>query len=413
VAGGDGMARLGDGRVVFVPAVVSGEQVRVEITSSKRDLARASVIDVVSPSADRVKPPCARVAEGCGGCSWQHLSLSAQHDAKVEIVRDAFRRIGHLADVEQLVQRGGSIVTENMHADDVPGGWRTTVRAAITPNGKAGFRLVGSHDVCVTGPCLVAHPVISRLLDEGRFPGSTEVQIRVGVASRETAVVVDGDARRVSLPDITKVAGCSDWSAPQVLAWNDLDIGLPGAVHEDVAGVRLRVSAPSFFQSGPAAASLLVQTITDCLQPYGQADMFVDLYGGVGLFAATVGRSAKAAIVIEDSLSSVHDAQFNLPAATVHRKDVTEWEPPRAVRRAAKTHVVADPARNGLGQYGVSAAVSAEPDVVVLVSCDAAAGARDLALFAEAGWTCVSATVLEVFPHTAHVEVISVLEPAR
>jgi 23S rRNA (uracil1939-C5)-methyltransferase len=408
VAGGDGMGRLSDGRVVFVPGVVSGEEVSVEITSSRRDHAKASVVQVTKPSADRVEPPCSRVGAGCGGCSWQHITLAAQHDAKVDIVRDAFRRIGKMADADTLVRKGGSIVT----AESSTGGWRTTVRAAITPNGRAGFRIAGSHDVCVTGPCLVAHPVISHILDVGRFPGSTEVQIRVGIAGRDTVVVVDGETRRIEMPDVALLEGFSDWSAPQVLTWDELHVGMPGAVNEEVAGVRLRVSAPSFFQSGPAAAALLVETIADCLRPYGQADMFADLYGGVGLFAATVGRDAKSVIIIEESLSSVNDAQFNLPAALVHKKDVTEWEPPRVVRRSAKTHVVADPARNGLGQYGVAAVLGAEPEVVVLVSCDAAAGARDLALFAEAGWTCVSATVLEVFPHTAHVEVVSVLESA-
>ncbi len=409
VAGGDGLGRLSDGRVVFIPAVVSGELVQIEVVSARKDLARGRVIEIKRPSAHRTTAPCDRVAAGCGGCSWQHIELDAQHDEKVNVVRDAFRRIGRVIDVDTMVTKGGSVV-----APGTSSGWRTTVRAAIDAAGRAGFRVAGTHDVCVSGPCLVAHPVISRVLADGRFPGCTEVQIRVGIHGASAVVVVDGKTKRVEVPDITMIEGFADWKPIEVYSWDELNVGQPGAVFERIGGVDFRVSAPSFFQSGPAAAELLVATVTEALRAYGRADVFVDLYSGVGLFAATVGREALARVLIESSVSSVNDAEYNLPGdALVHRKDVTEWEPPRLVRRSQKTHLVADPARDGLGARGVEAVLRAEPDVVVLVSCDAAAGARDVAMFAEAGWVLKSATVLEVFPHTAHVEVVSVLEPGR
>jgi 23S rRNA (uracil1939-C5)-methyltransferase len=419
VAGGDGLARMPDGRVAFVPAVANGEVVQIELTNARRDHVRGRVVSITTRSADRVEPPCPNVAAGCGGCSWQHLSLPAQHEAKVEIVRDAFRRIARIDDVDAIVRRGGSIVeaagTNSGSADvAVGGGWRTTVRAAVDGQGRAGFRIAGSHDICVSGPCLVAHPVVAFLLDRGRFFGNSEVFIRVGTTGKETIVMVEGDTKRIEIPSLSGLTGFQDWKAPLVLSWDELHLGMPGAVHEEVGGVTFQVSAPSFFQSGPAAASLLVEAVGVALKPYGTAEVFVDLYGGVGLFAATVGKNAKTVMVLEEAISSVNDAELNLPStAVVHRKDVTEWEPPRIVRRSQKTHVVADPARAGLGERGVTAVLSAEPDVVVLVSCDAAAGARDIALFAEAGWTCRSATVLEVFPHTAHVEIVSVLEPTQ
>ncbi len=424
VAGGDGLGRLADGRVVFVPYVASGETVTIEVTSSRKDHVRGKVSALMTSSEVRVEPPCPKVAFGCGGCAWQHLSLSSQHESKVEIVRDAFRRIARIDDVESVVRKGGSILDPAPHtgahtgADDdtdddtAKSAWRTTVRASVNRKGVAGFRVAGTHDICVSGACLVAHPAIAHILEHGLFPGKEEVFIRVGVSSQETVVVVSGHTTSVKVPEVSGAHGCAGWSPAQVLSWEELNIGLPGAVHEKIDGVNFQVAASSFFQSGPAAASLLVQTVKDALHPYGTAEVFVDLYGGVGLFAATVGRKAQTIMVIEESLSSVNDAEVNLSmTALVHRKDVTEWEPPRVVRRSSKTHVVADPARTGLGLRGVAAIRSAEPEVVVLVSCDAAAGARDVALFMKAGWVCRSATVLEVFPHTAHVEVVCVLEP--
>ena len=85
VAGGDALARLEDGRVVFVDGALPGEVVDVEITQSKKDFARATLASIVTPSPHRVDPPCPNVARGCGGCSWQHLDrkstrLNSSHE---------------------------------------------------------------------------------------------------------------------------------------------------------------------------------------------------------------------------------------------------------------------------------------------------------------------------------------------
>src|SRR5437762_264388 len=95
-AGGDGIARAEDGRVVFVEGALPGERVLVVTTEEKRDYLRARATDVIEASPDRVAPPCPAVAAGCGGCQWQHVSLEGQRRLKVDIVIDALRRIAHL-----------------------------------------------------------------------------------------------------------------------------------------------------------------------------------------------------------------------------------------------------------------------------------------------------------------------------
>ena len=89
VAGGDGLARLADGRVVFVNGAITGEQIAIEITTNKKDFARANIVEILKPSAYRVAPPCKFVAAGCGGCSWQHLDVSQHMQTKVAIVTEA------------------------------------------------------------------------------------------------------------------------------------------------------------------------------------------------------------------------------------------------------------------------------------------------------------------------------------
>ena len=392
-AGGDSIGHLPDGRVVFVHGALPGELVRVELTKERRDHARASVVEVVEAVAARRVPPCRNVSRGCGGCSWQHVDDDAQGALKVDIVVDALRRIGRMDNAVDLVRRGAAVD---------PFAWRTTARAAVKGS-SAGFREHEGHGVCVTGPCPVTHPRVSAILDQGRFPGATEVLIRTSVATGETVVVIDGPTKGVRLPEFdTKLT---------MLAATGLTKEVLGEIEEEVAGVRLRVSARSFFQSGPAAAEALVSEVERALAGR-ESDALVDLYGGVGLFAATVGRHMDNVAVVEDSPTAVADAKFNLGAgAMVHRSPVEGWTPPRGVRRAKRIAVIADPARAGLGREGVATVLGCAPQTLVLVSCDAASMARDIGLLRDGGYHLRQATVLDLFPQTAHVEVVSVLEP--
>jgi 23S rRNA (uracil1939-C5)-methyltransferase len=396
VAGGDGLARLSDGRVVFVPGTIAGEQVSVELTRTKKDLAHGRLLSVLTSSADRVEPPCSRVGAGCGGCDWQHIGLSAQEAAKVAVVQDAIARTARLPELAARIRFGGSVGSS---------AWRTTVRAAVNKKRRAGFYKAGSHDVCPTGPCMVAHPVIATVLDRGDFSGNDEVVIRVSVSAQQL-VVGCAEPREVRLPAIP-----DGWSAAlvQIPAKGDI-----GAIDEIVDGHTFRVSVGSFFQSGPAAAQKLVDTVRGMLAQFEKPDAFLDLYGGVGLFAATIGKGVKTVIVVESSPSSVDDASNNLgPDATVHKSLVEEWEPPRQVRRSTRIHVVADPARAGLGKEAVAVIVGCRPEALVLVSCDAAAGARDARLLADAGYSAVDACVLDLFPHTSHVELVTLFVPTN
>src|SRR5690606_23205851 len=152
----------------------------------------------------------------------------------------------------------------------------------------------------------------------------------------------------------------------RVVTGADLAAGRRAWLHEDVAGARLRVSARAFFQPGPAAAEALVGAVAAAAGEVGDGTRLVDLYGGVGLFAATVGRRARVELV-EASAPAVADARVNLRGrpARVVRSDVARWRPRRA------DVAVADPPRAGLGRAGVRAVAATGAARVVLVSCDA------------------------------------------
>lgn len=385
VAGGAGLAHGGDGRVVFVDAALPGETVEVDIVEQRRDFARARIGVVLEASPDRVVAPCPHLAAGCGGCSWQHVAPVAQLALKAEIVRDALRRTARLPDAD--VRAAGAVS---------PWAYRTTLRLAARSDGRLGLRRAASHEVVVLDDCPVAHPRLSELLGGVRARTAGEVTLRVSAATgAATALAIAPATRRRGQPPRLDVPGA-------------VAVGRRAALDEDVDGVRLHVSAGSFFQSGPQAAELLADTVRDATGG-ADASRFVDAYGGVGLFAATVAGPDDAVVLVESSPSSCADARVNLTgrAATIVESRVEGWTPtPAGV-------VVADPARSGLQRGGADAVARTGAERVVLVSCDPVSLARDAGLLAEHGYALHHSDVVDVFPHTAHVEVVSRFDLVR
>jgi 23S rRNA (uracil1939-C5)-methyltransferase len=376
-AGGDAIGRDDDGRVVFVDGALPGERVRVDVLDERRSFARAVVLDVLEAAPARVTPPCPFVEHGCGGCAWQHIALDEQRRLKAGIVADALRRVGQVAPV--AVDFG----------PDLPAtAFRTTVRVAVR-DGEVGFRHRRSHDVVGVDGCLVAHPLVDEVLRAGRFDGAVEATVRAGVATGERLVVVHPTAARVAMPEGTRVVGTDELRAGR-RAW----------FHDEVAGRSWRISARSFFQSRADGAAALVDVVRAAAgDAVGGA--LVDLYGGVGLLAGGIG--ARGATLVERSAASAHDARHNLADldVTVVHVAVERWRPSRA------DLVIADPARGGLGAKAVAKIAATRASRVVLVSCDPAAAARDAGLLADRGYELSSVTLVDLFPHTAHIEAVS------
>ena len=371
VAGGDALARADDGRVALIDGALPGEQVVIEVTADRADHLRGRVLEVVEASPARVIPPCVHARAGCGGCGWQHVATANQPQLKIDIIRDALNRIAHIA--EAPLAEPVVLPTE---------GFRTTVRALVV-DGKPAFRRHQSHDPVLIDSCLVAHPSIDELLRDGDFGRANEVTLRVGVGTGERAALADPADTVLDLP-------------PDVMR------GKSAHVHEVVDGHALRVSINSFFQSRIDGAHTLARLVREAT---GRDRVLADLYCGVGLFAVTADEPRRV-IAVERGRAAVSDAKHNLrehPARVV-RADVGKW-------KGAKVDVVvADPSRTGLGRDGARTVLACDPERIVLVSCDAAALARDVGLLVGADYTLTSVTLVDLFAHTPHIECVSVLD---
>ncbi len=387
VAGGNGFAHEPSGRVVLVEGGLPGDRVRVEVLKERPTLIEARVLDVLVPSDDRVRPPCPEHVRGCGGCDLQHAAAAAQPALKANIVRDALGRAVRRGDLDEIPVCSG---------EELPAwAYRTSVRFGVV-DGRPAFHRRCSDDLLAIRSCAVAHPLVGELLAHGRFPDASEVSVRVGARTGERLVVVSPTVSpETVVPDDVRVIGT-----------DELRRGRRAWYHEEVAGHRFRISARSFFQSGASGADALVEAVGRALGRREPDDRLVDLYGGVGLFAVAMGT--RAPVVVERSASSTADARVNLEGrgATVVKVAAERWHP------SAADLLVADPSRAGLGREGVRVASAPGARRIALVSCDVAALARDLVLFAGAGYRATCVELVDLFPGTHHVEAVTTLEPA-
>ena len=302
-AGGDAIARLTTGVSRSSVGRFRASWCEIEIVQAKKDFVRAEWSQVVEPLRIRVEPPCPAHAAGCGGCPWQHVDPGAQLELKTAVVIEALKRTGRAR--IPLVDVGGSVPAW---------AYRTTLRLAAGRGGRLGLRGRSSHEVVELDGCPVSHPLLQELLESIRVVGEGEVSLRVGAATGErSAWVADGDVRASRRSTPTSACGAD------------------AAVHEVVAGKRLRVSAASFFQSGPAAAEMLVPRFATRARTWASWGPSSTPTVASGCSPPPSRRDRRR--VIESSASACADAAVNLAGrrARIVHSPVERW------RRTAPT----------------------------------------------------------------------------
>ena len=425
---GRGVARV-EGKAVFVEGALPGERVVIETLKRKPawELARAVRIEIAS--ADRVVPRCPHFGV-CGGCSLQHASPSLQVAAKQRALEDALARIGRVTPSSLLPPVYGPAW-----------GYRTRARLSVRHVPKKGGVLVGFHErkssyVADMRECHVLPPRISALLVPLReLVGSLSIrdrlpQVEVAVGARaddpsiELAVLVLRVLEPPTDDDAAKLHAFADrhdislWLQPGGPgSATPLRLGEPGLVYTiPEFGVVMPFSPTEFTQVNPHINEVLVRRAVGLLDPR-PGERAADFFCGLGNFTLPIARRGADVAGIEGSEPLVRRAREN--AAYNGLTERTRFEAANLFAATAESiapllpldKVLIDPPREGAVELAKALPPAIDeraPRRIVYVSCNPATLARDAAVLVhDRGYTLEAAGVVNMFPHTAHVESIA------
>lgn len=370
-AGGDGVARDAQGRVTFVPRTAVGDRALVTLVEEKKKFARGELTKLVTPSPDRVDPPCPHFLAGCGGCQWQHIARPAQLAAKQAIVEGALRKLPNLA-VERI-------------ADPAPPyGWRRRARFHVV-NGEVGLFAYATNRLIPIDRC----PQLEPALDDA---------LRAAIVAKPK----DGELHLLLGHDGT-VATSLDETVIEI------EPGLHGR-------------AADFAQASRGGnASLIALTRAALGKGTGK---LLELYAGAGnltrgfiedgwkVVASDVVAPARPIEGLRFELGSARDVAKRLAKRAAKNADRAKVDNVagavgRGTLREAPVFdaVVLDPPRAGAAE-AIEGIVALGPTTIVYVSCDVATLARDAEQLVAAGYRAERAWPVDMMPQTSHIEVV-------
>ena len=386
--GGEAVGRV-DGKAHFVAGAIPGERVDIEVFQEKSRWARGRLVEVLEASPDRIEPPCPAYPT-CGGCTWEHVSYERQLEWKHEVVTGQLAHIGRLVDVE----------VRPTIAPGPPYGYRNRMDFSVS-DGRPALHEHRSDQVVGLDGCLLLRPELAeRFAALGDLTGVRKVVLRAGVNTGDALIMVGG-----RLP-----SQAPGWNASVVVQSRDGLRTVQGRpwFEEEIDGVRFRVPANAFFQVNTAGAGELVRLVTDAAAVTGN-DVLLDGYAGVGLFAATVGRSAGRVVTIDAGRAEFEAITGNLEQVISgrYRSLLGPFDRVAPTAKDRWNVAVVDPPRAGLGANGVAAVTRTGPRTIVLISCDPASLARDSSLLGDAGYQIDWVQPVDLFPQTYHIETVT------
>jgi 23S rRNA (uracil1939-C5)-methyltransferase len=431
--GGNGVARL-NGFVVFVRRGLPGDTVRARVTKVKRSHAEAIAVDVVEPSPQRVHALCAHFP-ACGGCRFQDLAYDAQLDAKHEQVREALRRIGGIAEppVEPIVPAESQFFYRN----------KLEYSFTATPEGPAlGFHRAGRWDeVLEIDKCWLTTDLGNAIrgavrdwareerleaygqaehsgylrhlvVREGRNTGQVLIQLVTAAGERFDRDQFVEVLRR--FPEVRSIHWAVNetpaevTNLPTTLLWGD------DAIEEQLCGLRFRVRPNAFLQTNTAMAERLYALAGEFAGLTGGETVY-DLYCGIGTIGLTLASRALTVWGVEVSEESVacalENAELNgITNAAFFAGEAADSLAELSERAGKPDVVVVDPPRAGLSNKAVRRVGRLEAPKIIYVSCNPttlAGNVKELA--ASWGYRLKRVRPVDMFPHTPHVESVSLL----
>jgi tRNA/tmRNA/rRNA uracil-C5-methylase (TrmA/RlmC/RlmD family) len=353
--GGEGVGRTDD-FVVFVPFVIVGETVEAEITEVKKNFARAKLLHVITPSPERVEPPCQYFTR-CGGCQYQHMDYATQLQMKQKQIADLFERVGKIS------------------------------RDVVAP----------------VLPCPSPYGYRNRIMIRSQWNGPAK-KLEIGFIRSDRPFVEDIEECKIAEPALNE-------QIKHVRAHPPHKGGIKVVLR--VQPENWEVPPDSFFQNNFFLLPKLVETVREFLQASG-AKHLVDLYCGVGFFGIEAAGTVESFVGVEYDKLAIAAARKNAASRNIQNGEFIAAKVEEALPELLKkfspenTAVILDPPRKGCRPETLELLRQTRPAQVIYVSCHPATMARDLnILCADGVFELVRVQPLDMFPQTQHVECVA------
>ena len=440
---GEGIGKV-DGYTLFVKDAIIGDEVLVGITKAKKNYAYARLIEIITPSPDRVEPKCP-FHKQCGGCQIQAMSYEKQLSFKENKVRNNLIRIGGF--LEEKI----SAVMEPIIGMEDPFRYRNKAQYPVGTDKEGnlitGFYAGRTHNIIANTDCLLGQAnnqhilkeILAFMKDEGITAYDEKTQkglvrhilIREGFASKEIMVclVINGNKlpsanllveRLKNLPDlgerITSICVNVNKENTNVILGREVQVlSGKGYITDSIGGIKFQISPLSFYQVNPVQTEKLYSKALEYAQLTGEETVW-DLYCGIGTISLFLAQKAKQVYGVEIVEQAIDDAKHNaeingIENAQFYVGKAEEVLPEKYEKEQIYADViVVDPPRKGCDEACLETMIKMQPKRIVYVSCDSATLARDLKYLCGIGYELERVRAVDQFCHTGHVECVTLLQ---
>lgn len=448
--GGEGIGKV-DGYTLFIKDAIIGDVVEAKVMKAKKNYGYARLMNVLTPSKDRVEEVVCPMARKCGGCQIQEMKYPAQLAFKESKVRGNLERIGEVPGelLDQIMHPVVGMDEEGMQ----PFRYRNKAQFPIgtDKDGRvtAGFYAGRTHSIIGNTDCVLGVEVNEEILncildfmEEFEIPAYDEVKhkglvrhvlLRYGFKTDEIMVclVINGKTiphchdlvgRLRQIPGMTSITLSSNTAKTNVIMGDTIRLLWGQEFITDYIGeIKYQISPLSFYQVNPVQTEKLYGLALDYAGLTGNETVW-DLYCGIGTISLFLAKKAKQVYGVEIVPQAIDDARNNAKINDITNAEFyvgkAEEVLPEYYKEYEKTHngetahadvIVVDPPRKGCEESLLQTIVDMQPEKVVYVSCDSATLARDVKFLRANGYELKDVTPVDQFPHTVHVETVCLL----
>ena len=444
--GGEGIGKV-DGYTLFIKDAIIGDVVEAKIVKAKKNYGYARLMNIVTPSENRVEKPACPMARRCGGCQIQEMKYGAQLAFKEGKVRGNLERIGEVP--TELLDK----VMQPIVGMEEPFHYRNKAQFPIGTDKEGhiitGFYAGRTHSIIPNTDCALGVAVNQKILeiimhfmennhisayDEEKHKGLVRhVLIRCGFKTDEIMVclVINGEKlphaeklvdKLCKISGMTSITISVNKAKTNVIMGNEIKL-LWGQTYitDYIGNVKYQISPLSFYQVNPVQTEKLYGLALDYADLNGNETVW-DLYCGIGTISLFLAQNAKQVYGVEIVPQAIDDARNNAKINDIMNAEFyvgkAEEVLPEYYREYQESHggetahadvIVVDPPRKGCEESLLQTIVDMQPEKVVYVSCDSATLARDVKFLRENGYELKKITPVDQFPNTVHIETVCLL----